>query len=369
LRSIAGCSANCRPPREHRQDAAGIAEALTPALAAVGLHRALHRGVRAVLDRASSATSASEELRSRFRSVSAELYFASGDLDLCRHLLDSVDVSPTSNDNLRWRAQLTAATWAADIDPAAVLSIVASHVLDGGSHLFAAEITLDLAARLIRDNRHEDATEVLAAAGGYAAVVDNDLLIARLHVTNAVLHSQTGDLRTGRQRLGAAYPIAAARGEYTFVHVVSACTGVDRVSDNSDGGAHLTEVAELLAGTALDVDHRSVVAVAVADHGPGWVGRRSGRTSPLLASVQSLYGSAISTPVHDVHPAAPQATTAVALTDREDQVANLVAEGLSNTDIGAKLGISRWTVVSHLRNIMRKWECSSRVEVALKYRS
>ena len=53
------------------------------------------------------------------------------------------------------------------------------------------------------------------------------------------------------------------------------------------------------------------------------------------------------------------------LTPRERQVASLVTAGLSNDQIARRLGISRWTVVNHLRRVMRKWACTSRVDVAV----
>lgn len=52
------------------------------------------------------------------------------------------------------------------------------------------------------------------------------------------------------------------------------------------------------------------------------------------------------------------------LTHRESQVAELVARGMTNDQVARNLGISRWTVVNHLRNVMRKLECVTRVEVA-----
>lgn len=52
------------------------------------------------------------------------------------------------------------------------------------------------------------------------------------------------------------------------------------------------------------------------------------------------------------------------LTPRQLQVARLVAEGLGNKQVARRLGISEWTVVNHLREIMRRLECTSRVQVA-----
>jgi DNA-binding NarL/FixJ family response regulator len=50
------------------------------------------------------------------------------------------------------------------------------------------------------------------------------------------------------------------------------------------------------------------------------------------------------------------------LTDRELQVLRMLAQGMSNRDIGAKLYISETTVKFHVGNIMRKLDVSRRAE-------
>ncbi|QBS39068.1 LuxR C-terminal-related transcriptional regulator [Nocardia sp. CS682] len=52
------------------------------------------------------------------------------------------------------------------------------------------------------------------------------------------------------------------------------------------------------------------------------------------------------------------------LTNREYEVARLVAEGLTNHMIGRRLGISDHTVANHMRSVMRKLNCPSRIHVA-----
>jgi non-specific serine/threonine protein kinase len=52
------------------------------------------------------------------------------------------------------------------------------------------------------------------------------------------------------------------------------------------------------------------------------------------------------------------------LTPRERDVADLVAEGLSNRQIAARLGVSQRTVESHVENILRKLGFASRTQVA-----
>jgi DNA-binding CsgD family transcriptional regulator len=50
------------------------------------------------------------------------------------------------------------------------------------------------------------------------------------------------------------------------------------------------------------------------------------------------------------------------LTEQELKVVRLVAEGLTNPEIGARLGLSRHTVKEYLSHAMRKLEAANRVE-------
>jgi non-specific serine/threonine protein kinase len=52
------------------------------------------------------------------------------------------------------------------------------------------------------------------------------------------------------------------------------------------------------------------------------------------------------------------------LTARELEVARLVADGLSNPAIAAKLFVSRATVKTHVSHILRKLSLESRVQLA-----
>jgi DNA-binding NarL/FixJ family response regulator len=53
------------------------------------------------------------------------------------------------------------------------------------------------------------------------------------------------------------------------------------------------------------------------------------------------------------------------LAKREADVARLVADGLTNKQIGARLFISERTVDSHVRSILNKLGFSSRAQVAV----
>ena len=52
------------------------------------------------------------------------------------------------------------------------------------------------------------------------------------------------------------------------------------------------------------------------------------------------------------------------LTERELQVARLIVDRKTNTEIAAELFLSRKTVETHIRNLFHKLDVSSRVDVA-----
>jgi len=61
---------------------------------------------------------------------------------------------------------------------------------------------------------------------------------------------------------------------------------------------------------------------------------------------------------------APRELESIRLTQRERQVIDLIAEGLSNKDIAARLHIAVHTVKSHVHNVLEKLALHSRLEVA-----
>jgi DNA-binding NarL/FixJ family response regulator len=66
----------------------------------------------------------------------------------------------------------------------------------------------------------------------------------------------------------------------------------------------------------------------------------------------------------DEVPATSTDASTAPLGKREAEVARLVAEGLSNKQIGARLLISEHTVDSHVRSILNKLGFGSRAQVA-----
>ncbi|MET9487809.1 LuxR C-terminal-related transcriptional regulator [Nocardia sp. NPDC006630] len=64
-------------------------------------------------------------------------------------------------------------------------------------------------------------------------------------------------------------------------------------------------------------------------------------------------------------PVPPDSSPLTALTARQREIALLVATGMTNRMIATHLRISEWTVVNHVRHIMIKLECPSRLHIAL----
>lgn len=55
-----------------------------------------------------------------------------------------------------------------------------------------------------------------------------------------------------------------------------------------------------------------------------------------------------------------------ALTEREKQIVQRIARGMTNKEIAKELAISDKAVEKHISNVFEKWEVKSRVEVAAR---
>jgi LuxR family maltose regulon positive regulatory protein len=90
---------------------------------------------------------------------------------------------------------------------------------------------------------------------------------------------------------------------------------------------------------------------------------RSAYAQRLLAAAERPGGAPQASP-----PAPPAPPVALPLTPGERRVVALIARGLSNDEIGRRLGISLNTVRTHNKSIFRKLDVSSRTQAAARAR-
>jgi DNA-binding CsgD family transcriptional regulator len=174
--------------------------------------------------------------------------------------------------------------------------------------------------RIAADSGHPDALAALAYAVGEAAILDDDVDLAVEQFGRAL------ELHDGLEIPFERAQIALRAG--------SALAAADRREDALDrlGDAH--RIARKLGAEPLMTAAASEVAA-------------------LGESVETHLGTRAAA-LHE----------GAGLTRRELEVVRLVAEGQKNREIAERLVISTRTVDMHVRNILGKLECRSRVEAA-----
>lgn len=139
-------------------------------------------------------------------------------------------------------------------------------------------------------------------------------------------------------------------------------------------GADGIEVARALAGTGIHVVIVTTFGLdeyvhAALRHGAsGFVLKRSGPTLLVEAVRAAMNGDMLISPQLTVRllreRALPRQTSDVVLTEREDEIVRLLAEGRTNAEIAAELFLSPGTVKNHVAAVQRKTGARNRVAVA-----
>ncbi|WP_330293897.1 response regulator transcription factor [Streptomyces sp. NBC_00576] len=141
------------------------------------------------------------------------------------------------------------------------------------------------------------------------------------------------------------------------------------------------EVTRRLAGpAALDptrvlvvttFDHDDYVRTALRDGACGFLLKRSGPGLLIEGVRAAMAGDILISPQVTVRllqslstPTKPRPHEPSPLTSREEEIARLVAEGLTNAEIGARLFISSGTAKTHIANIQAKLKVRNRVGIA-----
>ncbi|HEY5881037.1 MAG TPA: LuxR C-terminal-related transcriptional regulator [Nakamurella sp.] len=194
----------------------------------------------------------------------------------------------------------------------------------------AAYDRLDLAART---GHLDTAARWLAELDEFAAAADTP------HARRVVAY--------GRALL-ASHETAPAAVEEFFLQAFGPERGVDRPFERAR--THLA-YGEFLRRSRRRVDAREQLRAALHTFGD------LGAAAWARRAEQELRASGETARRRD-------ASTSVALTAQETQVATFVAEGLSNREVAAKLFLSPRTIEFHLRNVFAKTGITSRGELA-----
>ncbi|MEU4210576.1 response regulator transcription factor [Streptomyces sp. NPDC026206] len=135
-------------------------------------------------------------------------------------------------------------------------------------------------------------------------------------------------------------------------------------------GEEAAEPVRVIVVTTFDLDE--YVHTALRNGACGFLLKRSGPPLLVEAVRAAMAGDAMISPSVTVrllkHLHDPQRRRAYSpaedLTDREVEIARLVAKGMTNAEVGGELFISAGTVKTHIANVQRKLAVRNRVGIA-----
>jgi len=251
---------------------------------------------------------------------------------------------------------------------------------DADSNFHSAEAAADLAAALLETGRPERAVEVLLGSAGGEELV----LIAgspRARYLEVLTRCWLALDRHAEAKRAA----ASAQAWASAVRLPMAAVWADRAAAavELDAGDHARAAERALAsaaaadGVGAPIEaalSRTLAARALAQTGEG---DRAATELQRAAGEFEAHGALryrneaerelrkLGHPIHRrTRPGKTDGTGIDSLTERELQVARLVVDRKTNPEIAAELFLSQKTVETHLRNIFRKINVSSRVALA-----
>jgi DNA-binding NarL/FixJ family response regulator len=250
--------------------------------------------------------------------------------------------------------------------------------LDEGFH--SAEAAVDLARALLETGEPERAVELLLGSSGGEELV----LIAggpRAHCLELLTRCWLAlDRHTEAERAAANAEAWASALQLPMAHAW-ADRAAAAVALSADKAAEAADRA-LRAAAAADGAEAPIEAAlsrTLAGRAFGQAGDRDRAAAELQGAARELEARGavryrdeaerelrkLGYPVHRrTRPGKSDGTAIESLTERELQVARLVVDRKTNPEIAAELFLSQKTVETHLRNIFRKIDVSSRVALA-----
>ena len=205
-------------------------------------------------------------------------------------------------------------------------------------------------ARISRDAGDLYVQGVMLMELAFAELMMGELVKSRSLYTETLQIAQRIDDRLAQSYLLAAFAyFAAGSGQAKLCAQLLGAAEALRVALGASMIAPLGPLVTQAAETALSVLGQTRFAAELA------VGRGLSREAALRLALGERVQA----------PSAPSDGAGLdVLGKRETDVARLVAEGLTNKQIGARLFISERTVDSHVRNILNKLGFNSRAQIA-----
>jgi predicted ATPase/DNA-binding CsgD family transcriptional regulator len=177
------------------------------------------------------------------------------------------------------------------------------------------------------DDEVDASRPLFAEALGISQTIDDRIALYALLYAQACLAARAGEARLAAQLLGAAETVCASAGARVIGFLPSLLEQAQESAIAALGPAKFE--TELSSGKALS--RAAAVALALGE--------------PTRSHAPSHAGDGV-------------------LGRREAEVAHLIAEGLSNKQIGARLFISERTVATHVGSILNKLGFNSRAQIA-----
>lgn len=250
---------------------------------------------------------------------------------------------------------------------------------DAGQHVIAARAASILAVALLDAGEQERASRALGGSVGdqFALLPD----VWRTYLLELMTRCWLALGRTGEAESAAAgaQSSAAAVGlrlPTAMAHRATAAVALD-AGDAGEAAARALESADLADAVGAPVE--AGLARTIAGRALASLGERERAVQQLEAAVSELdacgavrYRDAAARELrqlgHRVHrrtrPGDLSQAGVASLTERELQIARLIVDRKTNGEIAADLFLSKKTIETHIRNMFRKLDASSRVDIA-----
>ncbi|HSS92429.1 MAG TPA: LuxR C-terminal-related transcriptional regulator [Candidatus Dormibacteraeota bacterium] len=205
--------------------------------------------------------------------------------------------------------------------------------------------------RLGREKGDLYALEMMLLNRGTTALIAGDVDAARPPLAESLKIGQQIDDRIAQYYLLDAFGFIAAHSGQP--RVAAQLLGAAETIRTGAGASVIPTIAQLIA-QAEELATKAIGASRFATELQA--GRLMGRSAAIATALGESRHAPAAAVFDDAH--------TMQLARRELEVARLVAEGLSNKQIGARLFISERTVDGHIRNILNKLGVNSRAQIA-----